>query len=347
MSRQNFILLIVLLCTFFLGMIVAPAISVMAQPEGDTAYTTVYDAVVPSVVSISVDQYRAGIWQPWSTGTGFVVDHAGHIITNYHVVEGGERIVLNFYDNTIVLAELVGFDAASDLALLKVDLPMIKLQPVTFADTSEVAVGQTTLAIGSPFGQNWTLTSGIISALDRTITGFTQFEVGAVIQTDAAINPGNSGGPLLNLNGEVIGINAQILSEQASNSGIGFAIPANLVQRVIREIVETGQVTYSYLGINGVDMTIDIIENYNLPNDIGGIAITNVATDSPAGVGGLLNDSPTSIDVVTELDGQPLSGFDMLVGYLAGNTRPGDVVTMRVYRDGQYRDVNIVLGVRP
>ena len=341
---------LLVICAFWLGLIVAPAENATAQLDAPTeleaSYMQIYETVAPSVVAISVDQRLVDIWQPWSTGSGFVIDHAGHVVTNYHVVEGGDRIVINFYDGTITYATLVGFDAASDIALLKVDLPMEKLHPVTFADSGQTTVGQMTLALGSPFGQNWTLTNGIVSAVNRTITGFTQFEVGAVIQTDAAINPGNSGGPLLNLRGEVIGLNAQIVSQQPSNSGISFAIPSNLVRRVVRELIETGTVSYSYLGINGVDVTIDHIEAYNLPNDIGGIAITSVSTDGPAALGGLLNDTETSIDIVTMLDGQRVTGFDMLVGYLASNTRPGDVIVMRVYRDGHYRDVEIVLGTR-
>ncbi|MFW5691930.1 MAG: S1C family serine protease [Chloroflexota bacterium] len=314
--------------------------------EIERSYADLYNQVAPSVVSINVDIFRGGTWQPWSTGSGFVIDSTGHIVTNYHVVESGDRVVVKFLDGTITRAEVTGLDPSSDVALLRVDVAAEKLTPLRFANSSNLTVGQTTLAIGSPFGQDWTLTTGIISALNRTIEGLTQFDVGAVIQTDAAINPGNSGGPLLNINGEVIGINTQILSRERANSGVGFAVPSNLVQRVIQDLISAGQVDYSYLGISGVDINIDFIETYNLPNDVSGVAVTNVASGGPAAAGGLLPLSPEQVDVITAVDGQRVRGFDDLVAYLASSTRPGEAITMTVYRSGILVDLTIVLGSR-
>ena len=185
-----------------------------------------------------------------ASGTGFVIDTDGHIVTNNHVVDGADLIEVNFHDGTILEGTVVGLDPDSDIAVLKVDRPASELQPVTFGDSDSLFIGETTLAIGSPFGQRWTLTTGIVSALGRTIQGLDQYSVGSVIQTDAAINPGNSGGPLLDLDGEVVGMNSQIASQSRSNAGIAFSIPSNLVKRVAQQLIDNGQVNYSYLGIS-------------------------------------------------------------------------------------------------
>jgi len=178
--------------------------------DSEKAFSNIYNAVSPSVVSINVSGTSSDGSQFQAAGTGFVIDNQGHIVTNDHVVDSTSSIEVNFLDGTIVKATIVGVDPDSDLAVIKVDLPTNELTPVNMGDSDKLFIGETTLAIGSPFNQRWTLTTGIISALDRTISGQTQYSVGAAIQTDAAINPGNSGGPLLNLNGEVIGVNSQI-----------------------------------------------------------------------------------------------------------------------------------------
>jgi len=342
---------LLLIGAFLLGGALLPApIPTTAQIDTitdlETAYTRVYETVAPSVVAITADQLRGGSWQPWSTGTGFVVDQAGHILTNYHVVENSDRVIVNFYDGMTLRAELQAFDAASDIAVLRVDLPMDRLTPVTFADSAMLQVGQITLTIGNPFGQNWTLTSGIISALDRTLQGFTNYEVGAVIQTDAAINPGSSGGPLLDSQGRVIGMNAQIINDQPRNAGVGLALPSNLVVRVARELIEVGFVDYSYLGINGTDVDIDTIETYGLPFDLRGVVVTSVAAGGPADQGGLRPDTETAVDVITAINTVPITGFDALVSYLAANTAPGDILQLTVYRDGTYQTVDVILGSR-
>ena len=223
--------------------------------------------------------------------------------------------------------------------------------PVTFANSDTLEVGQMVLAIGNPFRQDWTLTSGIISALNRTIPGLDVFSIGGVIQTDAAINPGNSGGPLLNVRGEVIGVNSQILTggrADPANSGVGFAIPSNLVMRVIPELIEKGRVDYSYLGINSEpEITLDLIEAYNLPNNIRGVIVSRVRSDGPAADSGLRSATADSVDVITAIDGVPVTGFNALIQYLSINTRPGDTVTLTVLRDGRYIDIPVTLGARP
>ena len=293
------------------------------------------------------------------SGSGFVVDQQGHIVTNNHVVDGATRIEVSFFDGTIARGEVVGLDPDSDLAVIQVDLPPEELHPVSFANSDELYIGQSTIAIGSPFGQRWTMTTGIISAIDRTIEGLAGFQIGAVIQTDAAINPGNSGGPLLDLQGNVIGVNSQIISQTRSSSGIGFAIPANLVQRVADEIINEGDVDYSYLGIQSRpgDVDLALIETLGLPNNTRGVVVAGVEPGGPAAAAGLHNASnpvmvdempvPQSVDIITAIDGEPVLGFNSLISYLASNTEPGQTVNLTVLRDGAQISVPVILGDRP
>jgi 2-alkenal reductase len=333
---------------FFLGTAVSrssasEAQSVQAQAIADTerAFSDIYNRVSPSVVSISVQgEDTGGFFE--SGGTGFVIDQQGHIVTNAHVAGAAFEIVVNFFDGTITRAELVGVDPDADIAVLQVNLPAEQLRPVTFGDSNTLFIGQTTLAIGSPFGQRWTLTSGIVSALDRTIQGLSDYSIGSVIQTDAAINPGNSGGPLVNMQGQVIGVNTQILSESRSSAGIGFAIPSNLVQRVVNELIARGSVNYSFMGINGGEVTLSAIEQLGLPNNLRGVVIRDVTSGGPAFNSGL---RPT--DVITQVDGQQMTGMSSLVAYLASNTSPGQSVNLTVWREGQVFSASVVLGARP
>lgn len=313
----------------------------------------VYNTVSPSTVAINV----AGAFEAGS-GSGFVIDKLGHIVTNYHVVNGAQEIEVNFFDGTITRAQIVGEDPDSDLAVIRVDLPEDRLLPVTFADSNNLIIGQQVLAIGSPFGERWTMTAGIISALNRTITGFNEgFNIGGAIQTDAPINPGNSGGPLLNLNGEVIGVNAQIRSETRSNSGIGFAIPSNLTRRVAEDIINTGRVNYSYIGIRGTSVSLSIMEALNLPNDTRGVVVTDVIAGGPAGRAGLRSAefrqtqgqfaTLISADIITHINGVEVNGMDALISYLAAYTKAGDTVQLEVLRAGEVIQIPLILGTRP
>jgi 2-alkenal reductase len=321
-----------------MGLVVASSYGVNAQnvpilTDTEQARADMYARVSPSVVAINVDRLIRNAYQSYSSGSGFVVDTEGHIVTNNHVVDGGDRVVVQFIDGTIVQADIVGLDPNADIAVLDVDLPADRLSPVTFGDSDSLMVGQDTLAIGSPFGQKWTLTSGIISALDRRIDSLTEFSIGAVIQTDAAINPGNSGGPLLDTQGEVIGVNSQIISPQNSSVGVGFAVPSNLVQRVAHELIGNGDVQYSYLGINGGDVDFDIMEHYGLPNNLQGVIVSSVAPGSPAARGGLRDWTERSADIIIAIDDEPITASDAMV-YRAIRTPPGQSVKMTVLRDG-------------
>ncbi|MFN8371925.1 MAG: trypsin-like peptidase domain-containing protein [Anaerolineae bacterium] len=350
---------------FYTAPVVAQDSQTVTFEDEGQLFAQLYDTISPSVVSINVTATRSGSASSgggvvYGTGSGFVVDTDGHIVTNNHVVQGATDIEVNFYDGTIVRGEVIGEDPNSDLAVIKVDLPAEELHPVTFADSDALDIGETVLAIGSPFGQRWTLTSGIVSALDRTIVGLTDFSIGGVIQTDASINPGNSGGPLLDLQGNVIGVNSQIETESGSNSGVGFAIPSNLVQRVARALIDHGEVSYSYLGIQGGDISLQIIEALNLPNNQRGVVVSEVQRNSPAEDGGLQNavvESSTrtnsgvhrimSADIITAIDGVQITGMGQLITYLANNTQPGQQVVLTVLRDGQSIDLTITLSARP
>jgi 2-alkenal reductase len=376
-----FLLTILVMFAFYVGTTVVsprasasavwPEVEVLQQEvpanvsEEEQQLASVYNQVVPSVVSINVvaRQAGSGSFAPQDelalgTGTGFVIDTQGHIVTNNHVVEGATRIEVNFFDGTIVRGEVVGLDPDSDLAVIQVDVAPEELQPITFGDSDSLFIGQEVVAIGSPFGQRWTMTSGIVSALDRTIEGLTGFSIGSVIQTDAAINPGNSGGPLVNLQGQVIGVNSQIMSQTRSSSGIGFAVPSNLTQRVAQALIDTGSVEYSYLGISGRAITLSDIEALTLPSDARGVVIEYVEPGGPADQAGLRQPgnpvsvdgipTNTSVDIITAIDGEPVTDMPVLIAYLAENTQPGQTVNLTVVRDGnQEMGMPLTLGARP
>jgi 2-alkenal reductase len=326
--------------------------------DEEKLFSQIYNQVSPSVVSINVTgESNRGAFA--ASGTGFVIDTDGHIVTNNHVVDSANQIEVNFLDGTIAQGTVVGLDPDSDLAVLKVDLPAEQLHPVTFGDSNALFIGESTLAIGSPFGERWTLTSGIVSALDRTIQGLTNYTVGSAIQTDAAINPGNSGGPLLNLDGQVIGVNSQIAQgSNGANAGVGFAIPSNLVKRVADQLITNGEVKYSYLGIaSGPEISLDLINALKLPDNIRGVVVTDVTAGGPADQAGLRAPEgtqsqnglrvPTSADIITAIDGQTITGMSSLVSYLAANTVPGQTVNLSVFRDGQQINLPVTLSERP
>lgn len=313
------------------------AVDLVRHPND--VFTDVYRHASPSVVAISVETDSGG-----GNGSGFVIDGDGHIVTNAHVVDAAQEIVVSFIDGAKVRGAIVGIDKASDLAVVKVNLPAARLSPVAFADSQDLVIGQTVLAIGSPYGQGWTLTSGIVSALDRTIRGLTEFSIGGVIQTDASINPGNSGGPLINLDGEVIGVNSQIISGTGSSAGVGFAIPSNLTRRVARSLIETGQMRYSLIGLTGFDVSLTVTELLGLPNNFRGVVVREILDDGPAAASDLREIAEMRtldnelvdmrVDIITAVDGVPIIGMNDLITYLARQTRPGQEITLSVLRDG-------------
>ncbi len=337
-----------------------PAAPPYTLAPAEQALADVYQSVVDSTVNIEVAKtnVRSGM-TGLGTGSGFVIDQEGHIVTNNHVVENASSIRVTFFNGLTVSAKLVGRDPDSDLAVIKVDtdIPGLSLKPVTFADSDQVKVGQTVLAIGSPFGENFTLTTGIVSALQRSLSGESRFSIPEIIQTDAAINPGNSGGPLLNAAGQVIGVNTAIASATRSASGVGFAVPSNTVRRIVPYLIANGTYRHSYLGITGGPLSPEQREIMRMPITMNGVMVASVLPDGPAEKAGLrgsrmtintpFGEQPINGDVIIAINGQPVSQVPDLTAYLLKNTQPGDTVTLRVWRDGAEIDVPVTLQERP
>jgi 2-alkenal reductase len=335
-----------------------PSNSLVADiASDDQVVIDLYARLNPSVVNISIYQTQNGEQVLAGQASGFVYDSQGDIVTNQHVVDGADSIEITFADGLIREATLVAQDLFSDLAVVKVELPSgVNLIPLGTMD--QLAVGQSVIAIGNPFGLEGTLTRGVISALGRTIPTNTSYSIPQAIQTDAAINPGNSGGPLLNLNGEVIGVNAQIETSgiSGSNLGVGFAIPVSIMQRVIPALIETGHYDWSWLGVSGYTVDPSLVKAMSLPVEQGAY-ISSVTSAGPAEAAGLKGTTETITqdgrnveiggDVITAVNGQPVKTFDDLLVYLSLQTSPGQEITLSILRNGQYQDVKVTLGTRP
>ncbi len=289
-------------------------------------------------------------------GSGFVYDDAGHVITNHHVVDGSETVTVKFSDGSAHEGTVVGSDPYTDLAVVDVDAPASLLEPLQLADSDELEVGDGAIAIGSPFGLEQTVTTGIVSALHRQITAPTEsggFSIDDVIQTDAAINHGNSGGPLLDFEGRVIGVNSQIESESGGNVGVGFAVPSNTVERIASQLISGGSVEHAYLGVGIDTITAAVAEELELEE---GAVVTNVRSGTPAADAGLRAASgsrlvdgrpvPTGGDVITEVDGERVRDADELRRAIDAK-RPGDTVELTVLRQGEETSVEVTLDARP
>ena len=330
----------------------------------------IYENVVPSVVYIRVPtaanstlRSTQGVPEEflWSAGSGFVWDDQGHILTNHHVVEDvmGQRngVTVIFADSSQVKGTVVGSDPHSDLAVIKLEDTGLDFQPVVLGDSSKVKVGQLTVAIGAPFGQEFTMTSGIVSGVGRNISGQTQFTIPEAIQTDSAINPGNSGGPLLDKNGQVIGINTRIISRSGSFSGVGMAVPINIAKKVVPPLIADGQFDYPWLGVSIATVTDLYVEAMDLPEMTRGALIMAIVDGSPADRAGLKgSDSsveiegaayPSGGDIILDIGQNKVTSSNELIAHLTYHNSPGDTVTLAVLRDGQRKDIEVTLGHRP
>ncbi len=351
----------------------APPISINIQPGDDTEtqiLKAVYHKVNPSVVYIEnlttlQDTQGQGATVPESEGSGFVWDSDGHIVTNDHVVRGATELRVTFSDGVVLPADLVGTDPDSDLAVIQVDPGLVNLVPVERGNINEVEAGQRAVAIGNPFGFAGTMTSGIVSAVGRSIPAITGFSIPMAIQTDAPINPGNSGGPLLNERGQVIGVNAQIRSDTRANSGVGFAIPVNIVERVAPALIADGVYHHSFLGVSGQTYSPAWAEATGFLRTARGAYVISVTAGGPASKGGLragkqntdivLGPGETGLeylraggDLITAIDDKPIAGFDDLLVYLESFKSPGEAVKLTVQRAGEGQiDLTITLGERP
>ncbi|MBN1965556.1 MAG: trypsin-like peptidase domain-containing protein [Anaerolineae bacterium] len=336
----------------------------LAPPSEDTLallqaeeslITYLYQAVSPSVVHITnrayVQNFYRDIEPQEGTGSGFIYDTEGRIVTNYHVIEGADEIEVLFADGTSLPATVVGVDDYYDLAVIQVDASKVTAPPLVLGEQQDLRVGQRVLAIGNPFGLDRTLTVGVISALGRTIESSSGLTIGNVIQTDAAINPGNSGGPLLNSRGEVIGINTSITSPSGGSVGIGFAVPIDTVRLVVPELVSAGRYPHPTLGISVGELGYQIRPAQDGPQN--GLLIVEVSSGSGAANAGLLAAEVQRRgrqtyylggDIVIAINGQQTFTRDEMVLYLEQNTRPGDTVTVTVIRDDQQVNIPVTVG---
>ncbi len=326
-----------------------------AQQENLVA---LYDNVSAGTVAILTDL---------GSGSGFVYDGEGHIITNFHVIDGAKVIEVRFTSGFMAYGTVIGTDTDSDVAIVKVDAPAAELHPLPLGDSDALKVGQTVIAIGNPFGLDTTMTVGIISALGRTLDSAhaspdgNPFTAGDIIQTDAAINPGNSGGPLFNINGEVVGINRAIRttnftdSGEPLNSGIGFAISINMVKRVTPSLIKDGKYDYPFLGISSMDsLSLEMVQALDLKSFTGAY-VTSIVPGGPADKAGIIaGDKSTSIpgllsggDLIVAIDGHETRTFDEMLAYLITHKAPGDTVVLTVLRGEEKVDVTITLDKRP
>ncbi len=311
-------------------------VSQAAQPAASSTSTVgeIYERTAASVVEITVssagESALSGGGGSQSQGSGFVYDDEGHVITNQHVVDGADTVSVTVADGSTYDATVVGSDPSTDLAVLDVDAPASALEPLELAESAEVEVGDGVVAIGSPFGLEQTVTTGIVSALHRQINSPNDFAIDDAIQTDAAINHGNSGGPLLDLDGRVIGVNSQIESESGGNDGVGFAVPSDTVARIAAQLIESGSVEHAYLGVATDDVT-----------DGDGVRIAELRPGTPAESAGLRDG-----DIVTAIDGKAVEAADELRQSIDAK-RPGDSVDLTIVRGGAERTIEVELGTRP
>jgi serine protease Do len=336
-----------------------------------TQLEALYARVNPSVVNIRVatkaiagsssdtapQQYsRVG------EGSGFVYDNLGHIVTNNHVVEGADVVFVTFSDDTMLSAKVIGTDPDSDLAVIQVESDITHSIPLTLGDSDLVRVGQQVVAIGNPFGLNGSMSYGIVSALGRSLpagssTTSSTYTIPDIIQTDAAINPGNSGGPLLDLEGNVIGVNAAIESPVLGSAGVGFTIPSNIVKKVVPELIANGTYQHTRLGISTFNVTQLVAEALGMPSTQRGVIVVQVTPGSPAEKAGLQASTttatvmggqvPSNGDIIVKIDDTKVDKYDDLISYLALKTDVGQTVKLTVLREGEQITVPVTLDARP
>lgn len=311
-----------------------------------TGLSQLFNRVENSVVSVNAHEAQE------AQGSGFAYD-TEHIVTNYHVVAGSETVDVTLTEGVTESADVIGVDPYTDLAVLKVD--DTSLEPLSLGDLEEVEIGQQAVAIGNPFGFESSMTTGIISQKDRLLPVQGGFSIPNVLQTDAAINPGNSGGPLMNTRGEVVGVNTAIETGTGAFSGVGFAISAESVERVIPELIDEGSYQHSWLGVSGVDIDPEIAEEMDLDESTGFLVI-DVVEEGPSE--GIVDEGEDIVeiqgqeiavggDVIISIDDQEVRGIEDVLVYLARNTEAGDKVELEVIRDGEIETVEVELDPRP
>ena len=357
----------------------SPASVVVPSSEEERLLVSLYEQANPSVVNIVVATRVTGMGENDSPsdsqgqapdeflqqgeGSGFVYDAQGHIVTNNHVVANADQVRVTFSDDVSVLAKVVGTDPDSDLAVIKVDVPAAELRPLGLGDSDALKVGQRVIAIGNPFGLEGTMTTGIVSALGRLLpAGSTtaaggRYSIPDIIQTDAAINPGNSGGPLLNLQGEVVGVTSYIESPVRGFAGVGLAIPASIVKKVVPALIRDGRYEHAWLGISAVTLSPALAKAMGLPESQRGVVVGTVTPGSPALSAGLRaseqtvrvdgQEMPAGGDIIVGIDDKTVKKYDDLISYLTRQTEVGQKVVLSVLREGKVIEVEVTLAARP
>ena len=330
-----------------------PAASTSESLSVSQIYEQAYKGVVEITATSSQSSPTGGEQEQQGQGSGFVYDSDGHIVTNDHVVEGAQSVSVRFWDGSTYDATVVGTDPSTDLAVIRVDAPASKLVTLEVGDSTQLTVGESVVAMGSPFGLEETVTSGIVSALNRQMTSPNNFTINNSIQTDAAINHGNSGGPLLNAAGQVIGVNTQIRSDSGGSDGIGFAIPSSTVSTIVPQIISSGSVEHAYLGVGVASIPSTVADEIGLP---AGVEVTEVRQGTPAADAGLKaatgsatvdgQSYPTGGDVITAVDGKAITDGAALQSAIDAK-KPGDSVSITYSRNGKSTTVQVSLGTRP
>ena len=315
----------------------------------------IFENSEPGVVRVNVQRAEA-IEGVSGVGSGFVFDKKGHIITNAHVVDNANKIVVTFLDGRSYNAEIIGIDEFTDIAVIQVNADLSLLRPMLIGDSSNLKVGEQIAAIGNPFGLSGSMTSGIVSQLGRLLPSGAGYSIPDIIQTDAAINPGNSGGPLLNMRGEVVGINTAIQSATGEFTGVGFAVPSKTVAKIVPVLVEKGEYDHPWIGISGRDIDPDLAKALNLRDAVGFLVVT-VVEDSPASKAGLIGSDktieiegiqyPIGGDVILSVDGIEVRKIDDILIHLQRAKSVGDEMVLEILRDGRTTNITIILQERP
>ncbi len=342
---------------------VSPSVVNIRVVQKVAASGTTTSQQIPGFPFFNLPQGQQQAPQQYQTalGSGFVWDQSGHIVTNNHVVSGADKIEVTFSDGTIVPATLVGADPDSDLAVIKVDVAADQLHPVTLADSTAIKVGELAVAIGEPFGLEGSMTTGIISAVGRSLpadqTAAQSYTIPDVIQTDAPINPGNSGGVLVDAAGQVLGVTSAIDSPVRASSGVGFAIPSSIVNNVVPALITNGKYVHSWLGISGASLVPELATAMNLDASQRGALVEEIMPNSPAQKAGLQGSNKQVTiegqnaivggDVITAIDNQPVLQMDDLIAYLADSTKVDQTVTLTILRNGKQQTVDVTLAARP
>lgn len=306
----------------------------------------IYASVKPSVVMIKVEKVTQGVFgssRETVQGSGFVYSESGIILTNNHVIEGGDKVLVRFWNGETVEADIVGTDKYSDIGVLSVDPAEIEtsLQALELAESANLEPGDRVVSIGTPFGLTGTATTGIVSQTERVLNTETGYPIPGVIQIDAAINPGNSGGPLLNFEGSVLGITTAIQSQTGSFSGIGFVVPSDLVKKVSESLIENGIYKHPWIGVSGKDVTYEVAQDRGLSR-VRGYLITDILSDSPAEEAGLEEG-----DIILGIDEKEVMGIEDILSYIELKKSPGETVSFDILRDGNRITIDLELGVRP